>query len=125
VVCDQHGGPTPAEFVARVILIICNSILTGKAVWGTYHLSGMPHTTWYGFAQEIINVALESRLLISDVVIKPIVTTQYKTLAKRPPDSRLSNDKIEKVFQIKELSYKPAIEYVISQLDNQEECHSI
>ena len=116
IVSDQYGGPTPADLVAKVILDICKKISAGTAVWGTYNFSGMPHNTWSGFAREIINVGLDLGFLKSDVVINPIATSQYKTLATRPLDSRLSNQKIEKIFKIKEFSYKPSIRYAISQL---------
>lgn len=116
IVSDQHGGPTPADLIARVILDICKKISAGTAVWGTYNFSGMPHSTWSSFAGEIINVGLDLGFLTSDVVINPIATSQYKTLASRPLDSRLSNQKIQKIFKIQEFSYKPSIKYVISQL---------
>jgi dTDP-4-dehydrorhamnose reductase len=116
IVSDQYGGPTPADLIARVILDICKKISAGTAVWGTYNFSGMPHNTWSSFAREIINVGLDLGFLTSDVVINPIATSQYKTLASRPLDSRLSNLKIQKIFEIQEFSYKPSIKYVISQL---------
>lgn len=116
VVSDQYGGPTPADLIAKVIFVICKKIKTGDAVWGTYHFSGLPHTTWHGFAREILHEAADLGFISPDVMVKPIGTSQYKTLAVRPLDSRMSNTKIKKTFGIKDFSYKSSLIKIIKQL---------
>ena len=55
VVDDQVGGPTPADDVAKAILdIIATSAKPGFSDWGTYHFSGAPPVSWYGFARAIV-----------------------------------------------------------------------
>lgn len=116
VVSDQYGGPTPADLVAKVIIDISKKISAGTASWGTYNFSGMPHSNWFSFAREIIDVGLDLGFLKSDIVINPVATSHFEMLATRPLDSRLSNLKIKKIYQVQDFSYKPSIRNIINEL---------
>ena len=116
IVNDQFGGPTPAGLVASVILKICEKVEGENVIWGTYHLSGLPHTTWYEFAKEVIKSAKQSQILQPDILVKPVSTSHYKTIVRRPVNSRLSNEKIRAAFQIENFSYTSSIERVIYHL---------
>jgi dTDP-4-dehydrorhamnose reductase len=77
VVNDQVGSPTYTIDVANFLL--SNS----KLLPGIYHLSNEGFISWFDFASEII------RLLNIKCTIKPILTSDYKSLAKRGMNSRL------------------------------------
>ncbi len=77
---DQMGRPTNTEALSR---FINEEILTGKTPFGTYHFSDGQPTTWYGFAQQI----LEENGLSGKVNL--VLDRNYRTFAKRPKNSVL------------------------------------
>lgn len=94
IVADQHGTPTSAQSIANCILHLVKNCEDTDMNWGTYHFSGTPHTTWHGFATEI--VAQASQLgLIDPVTVNPITTAEFPTPARRPKNTRLDTSNIE------------------------------
>jgi dTDP-4-dehydrorhamnose reductase len=89
VVADQYGCPTYAGAIADALLVLAGRIGAGQRLsWGTYHYCGLPATTWYGFAQAIVEIALTHQPLRVREVI-PIATEDYPTPAVRPASSIL------------------------------------
>ena len=101
VVNDQYGCPTYADLVADASLQILDGLFDSNGLrrerCGLYHLSCTGQTSWWGFAQRIIELAG----FASRVRVLPIGTADYPTAAKRPAYSVLSNTKLEHVFGIK------------------------
>lgn len=92
VVSDQLGSPTSAAAIAAALLKMADTYQADQYLpWGTYHFSGQPFTSWYGFAMEIVRMGRESGLLDHDVKINPVSTGQYPTPAKRPANSCLDS----------------------------------
>ena len=91
IVADQFGQPTNANDLAETIMKIIES---PKKIYGVFHFSNYPETSWYLFAKKI------AELSKSDISINPISTEEYPTPAKRPQRSTLSLDKIEKVYKM-------------------------
>lgn len=79
VVCDQIGSPTFTPDLADFIFYIIN---TNK--YGTYHCSNEGFCSWYEFAKAIFEM---SGL---NVDLQAIPSSEYKTQAVRPLNSRLS-----------------------------------
>ncbi|HZJ78078.1 MAG TPA: dTDP-4-dehydrorhamnose reductase [Clostridia bacterium] len=79
VVCDQVGSPTYTKDLA---VLLCDMIKTNK--FGVYHATNEGFCSWADFAQEIMNLAK------LNAKITPIPTSEYKTKATRPLNSRLS-----------------------------------
>jgi dTDP-4-dehydrorhamnose reductase len=63
---------------------------------GVFHMSAGGSTTWFGFARAIL-AATEAQRGRSPKLI-PITTEAYNAPAKRPKNSILCNDKLERVF---------------------------
>ncbi len=101
IVDDQIGAPTWARHIAEATALIMaqtNSPARGAdrpAPWGTYHLTNGGETSWYGFAEAI------RASLGADTKLHPIPSSEYPTPAARPLNSRLSNDKLSRVFGIR------------------------
>lgn len=93
IVNDQHGAPTYAPHLAHATL----AILEKPPVPGIYHLCGHGETTWYDFARAIF--ARAEGLKVTDV--KGIPSSAYPTPAKRPHNSRMSMEKVEKTYGIR------------------------
>lgn len=79
VVNDQHGSPTFCRDLAPEIFRLAES-----GAHGTYHITNQGDTTWFGFAQKIVELA---GLKTS---VHPITTADFPRPAPRPKNSRLS-----------------------------------
>lgn len=110
IVEDQYGGPTYAVDIAYTIIEIISKI--GKnnfEKWGVYHYSGSPYVSWKEFSQEIFKVELIYNTNFSAPTVKGIKSSEYKTKASRPKNSKLNCDKIENVFGIIRSDWKKAL----------------
>ena len=89
VVDDQIGSPTYTYDLARLLV---DMIQTEK--YGRYHATNEGLCSWYEFACEIFKQAG------MDVKVTPVdsetYNAMYPTAAKRPKNSRMSKDKLEK-----------------------------
>lgn len=110
IVGDQFGGPTYAGDIAKALVNIAKRIANDDAIeYGVYHYSGLPHVSWYEFAEAVFNAAVEHNVLNNKPTLSSITTEQYPTPAKRPSNSRMSTDKITQVFGFEASDWKAAI----------------
>ncbi|MEQ6343171.1 dTDP-4-dehydrorhamnose reductase [Vibrio cyclitrophicus] len=110
IVGDQFGGPTYAGDIAGALIKIAKRINQGEAVeYGVYHYSGLPHVSWFDFADAIFDVAVVQGVLEKKPRLTSITTDQYPTPAKRPSNSRLSTEKITQGFSVKASDWKAAL----------------
>lgn len=110
VVADQVTCPTPAADIAEVVLTLVKSM--SKNAWGTYHYCSSPPTTWFDFANAIINSAKRYQDFKLQALQK-ITTAEYPTLAKRPSNSVLDCEKIREAFGIQQKSWQEGLESVL------------
>ncbi len=113
MVDDQHGAPTWARAIAEATAAILakyteQAAASGRDRTGVYHLTADGSTTWAEFAQTILEEYAEllewpaefgeftGPLLAHRVV--PIASTTFKSAARRPLNSRLSNAKLRREF---------------------------
>lgn len=93
VVDDQIGTPTHAVDLARgLVKIITSNNQQPTTNFGIYNFSNEGQCSWYDFAKEIFSV---NRISIN---LQPIHSSDFPTLAKRPPYSVLDKSKIKNVF---------------------------
>jgi dTDP-4-dehydrorhamnose reductase len=110
IVGDQFGGPTYAGDIASVLIQIAKRIiLESKVEYGVYHYSGLPHVSWFDFADAIFDVAVEQKVLAKKPSLTSITTEQYPTPASRPSNSRLSNGKITQAFSVEPSDWNSAL----------------
>ncbi|OEF75417.1 dTDP-4-dehydrorhamnose reductase [Vibrio cyclitrophicus 1F111] len=110
IVGDQFGGPTYAGDIANTLIQIAKRINQGDAVeYGVYHYSGLPHVSWFDFADAIFDVAVVQGVLEKKPRLTSITTDQYPTPAKRPSNSRLSTEKITLGLSVKASDWKTAL----------------
>lgn len=100
VVSDQTGSPTSATELARFIIYLID---TDK--YGIWHGVCDGSTSWYEFTKEIMRLSGKT-----EVEVLPIKSEEYKTKAKRPHYSVLSNEKLHKETEFKIKSWKEALE---------------
>ncbi|CAL4869157.1 dTDP-4-dehydrorhamnose reductase (plasmid) [Asticcacaulis sp. MM231] len=98
VVADQHGCPTYAPEIARVVLAIAQQVAIDEdpTLRGIFHLTGQGETTWAGFAKAIFEGS--GNRGGKKVQVQPIPSSDYPTPAKRPTNSRLSGEKLDKTY---------------------------
>jgi dTDP-4-dehydrorhamnose reductase len=120
VVSDQRGAPTSASMLADVTFKIVQKIIDNKDFkdFGTYHVASEGETNWHQYAMliynEAIRLSISSKMKSSD--IKPILTENYVTAAKRPLNSRLNTDKIKKTFMLELVNWEDEVKKVIREL---------
>ncbi len=112
VVADQIGAPTwsgtIAALTSHVLARYCAD-RGGRRDWwrehaGVYHLTNSGQASWHGFAEAIF-----ARAGLDRVVVHPITSDQYPTPAARPRNSRLSNDKLFRVFGLRAPSWEDSL----------------
>ncbi|MFC5430186.1 dTDP-4-dehydrorhamnose reductase [Paraburkholderia denitrificans] len=115
IVDDQFGAPTWANTIAALTSNVLAQAMVGAAEdwdswWnahsGIYHLTASGDTSWHGFASTIFELSGLDR----KPVLKPIPSAEYPTPAKRPANSRLSCDKLEKVFGLRAPDWRDALQ---------------
>jgi len=98
VVSDQIGAPTSAGALAHATaeLMQRHGVAGLGDSRGIYHATAEGSTSWHGFATEI------ARLERSDfpVRILRIASGEYPSPARRPRNSRLSNEKLQGRFGV-------------------------
>lgn len=104
VVADQIGAPTWSGTIATLTAHIVARYAAERVEWcdwwrehgGIYHLTNAGETSWYGFATAIFDATK-----CNWVKVTPISTEQYPTPARRPRNSRLSNERLFEVFGLR------------------------
>lgn len=98
VVDDQFGTPTPAGWLAEVVLQLLDRWQAGQWHSGIYHCTPTGVTHWLGFAQAIAaQLASEQRLTAQ---LSGIPSSDYPTPAQRPANSQLCCNKLRDTWAI-------------------------
>ena len=108
VVSDQIGSPTSANELARFIVYL---IQTDK--YGIWHGVCDGSTSWYEFTKEIMKLTGKE-----EVEVLPIKSEEYRTKAKRPYFSVLSNKKMHNETDFKIKSWEEALKEYLQKNKN-------
>ena len=120
VVGDQTGAPTSAELIAdaTALCIYRTQVQPDDAYSGIYHLVAGGETTWHGYAQYVIGLAAAkgAALKAKPEQVHPIATTDYPVPAKRPANSRLDTQKIQRTFALSLPDWKVHVARLIDEI---------
>lgn len=105
VVNDQFGSPTYTYDLSRLLV---DMLETEK--YGKYHATNEGVCTWYEFAKEIFRQAG------LDMKINPVSSNEFPSKAKRPYNSRMSKDKLEKNGFVRLPSWENALKRYLIEL---------
>jgi dTDP-4-dehydrorhamnose reductase len=128
VVQDQVGAPTWAcEIASATTEVLATLPVRGGREFsldgasGTYHMTAGGATTWYDFAQAIVDIAsnaspslpwlataTKGRPFLARRII-PINTAEYPTAARRPAYSVLSNSLLTRTFGFQLLDWRTSL----------------
>lgn len=116
VINDQIGAPTLSWHIADATAQVIAQSLVSEQFWiknkGIYHLAGGGETSWYGFAEAIFLEKASRGVPTSK--LNAILTSEYPTPAKRPANSRLSNEKLMQHFNIQLPHWKQSLTLALS-----------
>ncbi len=120
VVADQTGTPTYARDLAKILLIITQTLYQSQnnteirdeisKYYGLYHFSNEGTASWYDFAKAIIEFT------DSLTPIMPLHTHEYPTPALRPKFSVLDKTHIKKTFGIEIAHWRESLRKCITEL---------
>ena len=105
VIVDQVGAPTCAAAIADATAAILGK--SDRRPNGVYHLTASGSTSWHGFATAI------ARLERSATRVVPILSEAYPSPARRPRNSRLSNEKLLRQFGFALPSWEDGLKAVV------------
>lgn len=116
VVDDQHGTPTSALDIADAVVTIAKRLASDPdpKLRGIFHLTGSGEATWADFAEEIF-IRLKAKTG-KTMTVGRIATEQYPTPARRPANSRLSNEKLAQTYGIVLPDWKQSTALVLDRL---------
>jgi dTDP-4-dehydrorhamnose reductase len=105
IVADQTGAPTSAALIGDVVagmlsegLETLRELCAGAG--GLVHLAASGETSWFGFAEAIVDGLKARDVALSVERIVPIATNDYPTKAQRPQNSRLDCGRLQQVFGV-------------------------
>ncbi|HVJ08712.1 MAG TPA: dTDP-4-dehydrorhamnose reductase [Acidisarcina sp.] len=116
VVCDQMGAPTSAGQIARATARLVQQYAHTKQDQfpaGLYHMTAAGSTSWYGFAEAILDAMPDrkaKRLL-------PVPAMEYPSPVRRPKNSVLDNTKFEQTFGFRLSDWKTATAAVLREIE--------
>lgn len=110
VVCDQIGSPTYTKDVAGLLV----KMFLGN-VKGLYQVTNEGYCSWYEFAEFIFK---ESR---KKVKVHPILTKDYKTLAPRPLNSKMSKESLDDIEMKRLPEWQDAVKRYLRELKKEGE----
>ena len=123
IVDDQVGAPTWSRAIAAASGSMLEHLGYGRAAFreacdgqrGIYNLTAAGQTSWHGFAAAILACAASARPAESDFALarvpqlNPILTEQYPLPARRPRNSVLAHDKLQRAFGLAMPDWKSSL----------------
>lgn len=113
VVNDQIGSPTYGKNVAYNVLKI---ISKNYENYGIYNFSDLGFISWYEFAVYLEKLYFENGITKKRCNIVPISTSEFKTKAIRPKNSRMDKSKLVKNFNVNLNDWKVNLEDFVSEI---------
>ena len=113
IVTDQVGAPTWAREIATATAAIARQTLGERArgdfYSGIFNVTAAGVTSWFGFAEAIVDKMALRAGAPSKPKIHPILSQDYPTPAARPKNSRLAGDHVRQRFGIALADWKQAL----------------
>lgn len=112
VVFDQVGTPTWAADLAAAVMSIISSVIRNQVAFtaGIYHYTNEGVCSWYDFATAIVE---EAGL---NCKVDPILSSEFKSAAKRPFYSVLDKSKIKENYNLEIPHWRVSLKKCIKNL---------
>lgn len=123
IVGDQFGVPTWARMIADVSAHCIHQSYTDRLSddfnSGVYHLVADGKASWFEFADAIRNIMRKKKPTMENLQINRIRSSEYSAVAARPLNSCMSNEKIEKAFNLKMPGWENCLELCLDDIAGQ------
>jgi len=118
VIDDQIGAPTGAELIADVTAHAIRAVVAGAAPGGTYHLAAAGETSWHGYACRVIETARAAGapVKVAREAIAAVPSSEFKTAAARPGNSRLDTTKLRRAFGLTLPPWQAGVDRMLAEL---------
>ena len=102
VIDDQIGAPTGADLLADVAAHAIRTARRNPELSGLSHLVAGGETSWHGYASFVLDYARRAGidLKVAPDAVDAVPTSAFPTPAKRPHNSRLNTEKLQKTFDL-------------------------
>lgn len=113
VINDQYGSPTYAGDLAESIFEVIQKLNFQNKNFQSeiYHFSNNGNISWYQFAKKIFEL---SKI---NCKVSPVQSSEYKTIAKRPPNSCMNKNKFQDTFNIPMINWDLSLKKCIKILE--------
>ena len=121
VISDTFGIPTNGEFLAAMSVTMIDKLLSVEkegGLAGTYNVVPKGITTWYEYAKYLLQTCHDMGVPVKTLSddIKQVGSEKYILPAKRPKNSVLCIEKVEKNFGVNVPDWKVGIEKFVNQM---------
>ena len=118
VVADQIGAPTGADLLADVTAHAIRTVLQRPELSGLYHLVAGGETSWYGYAQFVLDLARQAGIVLKVEAesVVPVPTSTFPLPARRPLNSRLDVRKIQTAFDVHLPSWRVGVAHMLEEI---------
>ena len=122
VINDQIGAPTGADLLADITAHAIRALVLqpdqAARRYGTYHIAAAGETSWHGYAQHVFAQARAQGVAfkLSEHQPETILTSDYKTAAQRPLNSRLDCSKLKSNFGIYLPSWQSGVSRMLAEI---------
>ncbi len=115
VVDDQFGRPTAAADLAGFVFSVAGRLAQARAgdpVFGLHHFANAGETTWRGFAEGILELAMGA----GAPAVEAISTSDRPAPAARPARGTLDTSATEAVFEVRPRPWRDAVADIVAEL---------
>jgi dTDP-4-dehydrorhamnose reductase len=118
VINDQIGAPTGADLLADITAHAIRAASHQPELRGLYHLVAGGETSWHGYAKYVLEMARSKGipLKVTTDAIRAVPTSEFKTAATRPLNSRLNCSKLKKTFDLNLPDWKVGVERMLTEI---------
>ncbi len=125
VVADQHGRPTYTRDLATAAVKLlhladADSSSQLRAPSGIYHFANGGHTSWHGFAEQILSEAQDLGWPLCTETIEAVATDVFPRPARRPSFSVLDTSRIAEHLGAEPRPWRDALRDYLSRLSTPE-----
>tara|TARA_B100002052_G_C15858429_1_gene588810 strand:+ start:193 stop:1104 length:912 start_codon:yes stop_codon:yes gene_type:complete len=122
VVKNQYGSPYWTNDISNIILKIINKVVFYKNEnnFGIFHLGyKSKKISRVDVANEVIKILKKNNIINKKIKINQKDKKSFKNFKIRPDNSSLSFSKLQKIYKIKDISWKKSLENMIIKYINQ------
>lgn len=115
VIDDQIGAPTGAELLADITALALRDVRKRR---GIYHLAALGETSWHGYARHVIEYARGQgqTIRVAPQAIEPVSSSEFKSAARRPLNSRLDTRKLQAAFDLRLTSWQAGVDRMLAEV---------